>query len=145
MKETDMATATTLLFPWSEVYSVGIGVIDMQHKNLVKIINDLHQAMIAGRGKAELGKIISSLVSYTKAHFKTEETFMESHLYPEYAGHKTQHEQLTKTVIEFQGRFEKNEVGLTVEVMDFLKNWLSKHILGTDKKYVPFLNSKGVH
>lgn len=30
------------------------------------------------------------------------------------------------------------------KLMTFLKDWLNNHILGTDKKYVAFLNSKGV-
>jgi len=38
----------------------------------------------------------------------------------------------------------KNEVGLTIEVMDFLKGWLGKHILGSDKRYGPFLNAQGM-
>ena len=60
-----MATATALLFPWSDTYSVQIGVIDMQHKGLVDLINELHQAMVAGQGKQELGKILSGLIKYT--------------------------------------------------------------------------------
>lgn len=140
-----MATAVKLLFPWNDSYSVQIGIIDMQHKNLVKLVNDLHQAMVVGRGKDKLGKILSSLISYTRAHFKTEEHFLESHRYPDYATHKSEHDQLTKTVLDLQGKFLRNECGLTVEVMDFLKDWLGKHILGSDKKYTPFLNSKGVH
>ena len=139
-----MAIATAVLFPWSETYTVNIGIIDMQHKNLVNIINELHQAMIAGKAKQDLGTILSNLVKYTRVHFNTEETIMESHHYPDYPNHKSQHEQLTKTVMEFQSKFQKNEVGLTIEVMDFLKGWLGKHILGTDKNYTAFLNSKGV-
>jgi hemerythrin-like metal-binding protein len=139
-----MATATSVLFPWSDTYSVNIGIIDAQHKNLVNIVNELHQAMTTGKAKQELGKILSVLIKYTQVHFKTEETFMESHRYPDYAYHKSQHEQLAKTVLDFQSKFQKNEVGLTIEVMDFLKDWLGKHILGADKKYTPFLNSKGV-
>ena len=139
-----MATATALLFPWSETYSVEIGIIDMQHKNLVKIVNDMHQAMVGGHGKEQLGRILSSLVSYTQAHFKTEESFMQSHGYPEYATHKVEHDRLTKTVLDFQSKFQKNQVGLTLEVMEFLKDWLGKHIMGTDKRYTPFMHSKGV-
>jgi hemerythrin len=145
LEETNMATAAALLFPWNDTYSVQIGIIDMQHKNLVKLVNDLHQAMVVGHGKDELGRILSSLISYTKAHFKTEEHFLDSHQYPDYAKHKSEHDQLTKTVLDFQGKFLRNEIGLTVEVMEFLKDWLGKHILGSDKKYTPFLNSKGVH
>ena len=46
-----MATATALLFPWNDTYSVQIGIIDMQHKILVNIINELHQAMIGRAGQ----------------------------------------------------------------------------------------------
>jgi hemerythrin-like metal-binding protein len=140
-----MATATALLFPWSDNYSVKIGVIDMQHKNLVTIINNMHQAMVEGHGKEELGKILTGLIKYTQAHFKTEEIFMESHRYPDYINHKAEHDHLTKTVLDFQGKFQRNEVGLTIDVMGFLKDWLGKHIMGSDKRYAPFLNSKGVH
>ncbi len=140
-----MATATALLFPGSDAYSVKIGVIDMQHKNLVRIINELHQALVEGHGKDQLGKALASLIKYTQVHFHTEEVFMESHRYPDYINHKTEHERLTETVLEFQRKFERSEVGLTIEVMGFLKDWLSRHIMGSDKRYGPFLNSKGVH
>jgi hemerythrin len=69
---------------------------------------------------------------------------MESHHYAECANQRSQHEHLTKTVFDFHSKSQKSEVGLTIEVMDFLKDWLGKHILGTDKRYKPFLNSKGV-
>ena len=139
-----MSAATDVLFPWSEDYSVNIGIIDTQHKNLVNIINELHVAMITGKAKQDLGIILGNLVKYTQVHFKTEENLMESRRYPDYASHKVQHEQLTKTVLDFEGKFQRNELGLTIDVMDFLKAWLGKHILGSDKKYTAFLNSKGV-
>jgi len=139
-----MATAVAQLFPWSDTYSVQIGIIDMQHKNLVNIINELHQAMITGHGKDQLGVILSTLIKYTQVHFKTEEGLMESHQYQEYSRHKTEHDQLVKTVLDFRAKFQRNELGLTIEVMSFLKEWLIKHILGCDKRYGPFLNARGV-
>ena len=57
-----LVSATALLFPWSDTYSVKIGIIDMQHKNLVNILNDLHHAMVSGQGKQSLGKILSDLI-----------------------------------------------------------------------------------
>jgi hemerythrin-like metal-binding protein len=139
-----MATATACLFAWSDTYSVQIGIIDMQHKNLVNLVNELHQAMGVGQGKEQAGKILSNLIRYTQVHFKTEENLMESHKYPEYTSHKSEHDRLTKTVLDFQDKFQRNQVGLTVELMDFLKLWLTRHILGSDQKYTPFLNAKGV-
>ncbi|NJM14282.1 MAG: hypothetical protein HC896_01855 [Bacteroidales bacterium] len=39
------------LITWNEKYSVGIKEIDNQHVNLVNIINELHDAMLKGKGK----------------------------------------------------------------------------------------------
>ena len=139
-----MPTTTTVLCPWSDTYSVQIGIIDSQHKSLVNMVNELHQAMLGGMGKQQLGIILSNLIKYTQSHFKTEENLMQSHGYPDYMSHKSAHDSLTKTVLDLQDRFRRNEVGLTVEAMDFLKNWLTNHILGSDKKFAPFLHAKGL-
>jgi len=139
-----MVAASGVLFTWNDSFSVNIGVIDMQHKKLVSMVNELHQAMVEGSGKEKLGNILSNLINYTRDHFTTEERLMRTHAYPDFLAHKSEHEHLTGTVVDFQRRFQSNEVGLTIEVMEFLKNWLCNHILGSDKKYSPFLNAKGV-
>ncbi len=140
-----MATATTLLFPWKDTYSVNIGIVDSQHKILVGLINELHQAMMTGTAKEQLGKILTNLIKYTQGHFQAEEGLMQSKQYPDLVNHKAEHQQFKQTIVDFQTKFQKNEIGLTSEVMDFLKDWLIKHIMGVDKKYGPYLNSKGVH
>jgi len=140
-----MPTASKPLFQWDTTYSVNISVLDSQHRNLVSMVNELHQAMVEGSGKDKLGQILSDLIKYTQGHFAAEERLMQSHGYPDFDAHKSQHEALTATVLEFQRRFLANEIGLTVEVMEFLKDWLVKHIMGSDKKYTPFLNAQGVH
>ena len=139
-----MVTTPPLLFPWSEIYSVKIGIVDTQHKNLVNILNELHQAMLGAQGKDKVGQVLLNLIKYTQVHFAMEEKLMQSHGYTDFPAHKAEHDQLASMVLEFQRKFLSNEVGLTVEMMDFLKDWLSKHILDSDKKYGPFLNAKGV-
>jgi hemerythrin len=139
-----MVTTPPLLFPWSEIYSVRIGIVDTQHKNLVNILNELHQAMLGAQGKDKVGQVLLNLIKYSQVHFAMEEKLMQSHGYTDFPAHKAEHDQLASTVLEFQRKFLSNEVGLTVEMMDFLKDWLSKHILDSDKKYGPFLNAKGV-
>jgi hemerythrin-like metal-binding protein len=139
-----MATATTLLFPWKNAYSVNIGIVDSQHKVLVDLINDLHQAMMARRGKEQMGKVLSELVQYTQGHFKAEEGILRSNQYPDLVNHQAEHNRFTQTIMDIQGKFQRNEVGLTIELMDFLKDWLIKHIMGVDKKYVPHLSARGV-
>jgi len=139
-----MPAVSTELFRWDAKYSVNIGILDTQHKNLVRMVNELHEAMGVGSSREKLGQILAGLVKYTQAHFATEERLMQLHGYPDFLTHKSEHEHLTRTVMDFERRFLSNEVGLSVEVMEFLRDWLVKHILGSDKKYSPFLNAKGV-
>jgi hemerythrin len=65
--------------------------------------------------------------------------------YPDATAHKEKHQSMTSKVFELHTQFEQGKTMMSIEVMEFLQQWLDKHILGTDKQYVPFLTSKGVH
>lgn len=133
------------MFEWKDEYSVNIKEIDDQHKQLVAMVNELHEAMMQQRAKDALGGLLNKLVSYCANHFAVEERLMETHGYPDFASHKAKHEKMTAKVAALQSDFKSGKVNLTIEVSQFLKDWLDKHILGTDKKYAAHLNSKGVN
>lgn len=132
------------LIIWSDTLKTNVTECDEQHKKLITLINTLHDAMKIGKGKVALGKVLTELVDYTQTHFRTEELLFVRHGYAGYAAHKAEHDTLTKQAKDLKANFEKDEGVITLEVMTFLKNWLETHILGTDKKYGPFLNGKGV-
>lgn len=129
---------------WNDKYSVGIREMDNQHKKLADIINELNDAMSLGKGKDVLGRVLSSLVDYTKTHFSAEERLMKTHGYPEYSQQKSEHDDLTKKVFDIQQKYLDGKTMISLEVMNFLKNWLINHIQGSDMKYASFLNNKGV-
>ncbi|HUO29699.1 MAG TPA: bacteriohemerythrin [Bryobacteraceae bacterium] len=139
-----MTTVVTPFMVWKDTWLVGIREVDAQHKRLVSLLNDLHEGMRQGHGREALGAVLGSLVSYTKAHFAAEERLMQQYGYGELGSHKQEHERLTATVLKYQAEFERSNVALSVEVLQFLRGWLQNHILGTDKRYAPFLQSKGV-
>ncbi len=140
-----MPVATNVeIMPWKAEYSVGIKQIDEQHKRLVRLLNELHQAMYEGKSREVMTGVLSQLVDYTKSHFATEERLMQGYSFPGYAAHKVEHDQLTKTVLKFQQDVATGKAVMSIDVLEFLKNWLRNHILGTDQKYGPFLRSKGV-
>jgi hemerythrin len=132
------------LINWNDNLSVNIKEIDEQHKKLIDMVNNLHSAMGSGKGKEVMGKVLTGLVDYTKTHFAAEERLMERHAYAGYVNHKSQHDALTKQVIDLHAKFQESKTVVTVEVMNFLKDWLTNHIQNTDKKYSPFLNGKGI-
>lgn len=129
---------------WKDEFSVGITKIDDQHKQLVLILDELYSAMSVGKSKEAMGHILDELIQYTKLHFHFEESLMKNHHYPGLDEHLLEHHNLTSKVIEFQGQFVSGEARISMSVLSFLKDWLFHHINETDKKYAPFLNSKGI-
>jgi hemerythrin len=130
------------MFEWKQDYSLDHGDIDGQHQRLFELASDLHIAMTQGHGKEALSKTLANLVAYTKAHFANEERLMQAKHYPEFPEHKAAHDALTARVIEFQKEFEAGRVGMTIELLQFLKDWLRTHIGETDRKVATFLKKK---
>lgn len=132
------------LITWNNNYSLGINEIDSQHRELVRIINTLHDAMSKGSAKNVLGDIIKKLINYTTSHFKTEEKYFDQFHYPKTLQHKKEHQEFVAKMVNFQNDFDSGKLTLSLEVMTFLKNWLTEHIKGKDAEYVPFLKEKGL-
>lgn len=129
---------------WKYSFSVNIEKLDSQHKDLIGCINQLFDAMKEGRGKNILGDIISSLIHYTETHFRTEEAYFEQYGYPATESHKAEHAAFVKKVTEFKSELDSGKAILSNDVLQFLKNWLQNHIIGSDKLYSKFLNEKGL-
>jgi hemerythrin len=132
------------LFEWSSELSVKVKEIDLQHQNLVGLINKLHHAMKNGEGRNIVGNIIKDLVNYTETHFKTEERFFEMYGYPEAENHKKEHASFVEKISKIKSKYEQGRTTLSVEVMVFLSDWLRKHIKGTDMRYSRFFNENGL-
>ena len=133
-----------MLLQWDDSLATGLSEVDRQHKVLVEMICNLHEAMRSGKGKAQLEAIISELSNYAVDHFGYEEKLMEQYKYPGYLNHRKEHIAFVDKVIAFGNDFRENRAALTTEVMNFLKNWLVGHIKGTDQKYSPFFIERGV-
>jgi hemerythrin len=131
-------------FDWNDSYSVGVSEINTQHKKLVFLINDLNTAMAAGKGRDAVGSIVAELVKYTVDHFSTEERYFDKFKYADADTHKAEHKALVKKVADFQQNLAQGKAVLSIELMNFLKDWLINHIKGTDKKYTKCFNDNGL-
>jgi hemerythrin len=132
------------LIKWNDNLSVNVTEMDKQHQKLIVMINELNDAMRQGKGKEALGKIVNGLISYVGTHFKTEEKYFDQFAYPEANNHKKEHLAFAAKVSQFKDGFAQGKIGLSLEVMNFLSDWLRSHIKGVDKKYGPFFNEKGL-
>ena len=132
------------LLEWSDELSVGIEEIDRQHQALVDILNELHNGIVQKRGSEACRTILGELIEYTRVHFTVEESLFRILAYPGYTIHKREHEKLLEQIIGFQKKIQSEQATVTFELLHFLRNWLTHHILGTDKAYVPHLLAKGI-
>jgi hemerythrin-like metal-binding protein len=131
-------------FTWNASFSVGVKEMDAQHQKLVEMINRLHDAMRSGKGSQELGPILYELVDYSIFHFSAEEKLLTTNGYPALLTQRGEHDGFTKKVKGYQEQYQQGKMVLSIEVLNFLKDWLAHHIQVEDKKYGPFLNGKGI-
>jgi hemerythrin len=125
---------------WNDRLSVGLEMIDNDHKHLVSLVNELHDAVKAARGKEALGHVLDGLISYTRTHFAREESEMAKFKYPQATEHIQEHTTLARQVLEVQAKYKAgNTAVLSMEVMAFLRDWLLKHIQASDKALGRFL------
>lgn len=140
IKEEKKAT----LIEWGPEISLGLKTIDSEHIILINLINDLYDGFQNGRSKDIMSKVLAELINYTQTHFGHEEKIFLETNYPDRENHIKEHRALVKRVLEIQEKFDSGSEVLTQDVMQFLKNWLVKHILGTDKKYCPHMRANGI-
>ena len=128
---------------WTQNMSVGIQSIDADHQILVGMVNRLDDAIKAARGKDSVSGILDALLDYTTYHFGREEALMQACGYPDLDPHRHTHKVLRTQVTHIRNRYLANpETIHDREVLAFLKNWLTSHIMGRDKLYAPFMISQ---
>lgn len=131
-------------FNWDSSYSVKVKRFDDDHQELFRILNSLHDGVMARRGQEVLQGVLNELWRYTEKHFAEEEAVMRSAGYPQLQAQIEQHRRFTDKIKELSTKYTGGSQGLTIDALDSLTEWLKKHIVGMDKEYSDFLNAKGI-
>ena len=131
-------------FTWQSKFDFDIESIDTDHKKLVSLIDDLYTAMSQGQAKAIIQGVVKELIDYTRVHFRREEFYMKSTGYSDYENHKKAHDTFVDQVRLYQQKLDQGKDNISIDVLTFLREWLSEHILNTDKKYIPHLKNYGI-
>lgn len=129
---------------WDDKYSVGVLVIDNQHKEMFKTINELIETLEGMPTKEQVDKIIESLVAYKKFHFATEEKYFDEFGYEGSADHMAKHQEFSKKLETLMIESKGDSVDLAFKLVDFLEDWLIDHLMVTDQKYVECFKSHGL-
>lgn len=127
---------------WSDDYETGIEPIDNDHRRLFKAVNDLHDAYAIGDADGHFAELFQLLSEYVDVHFAREEEVMVGIGYPNLESHIVSHQELAATVHEYAKLYRTDPGAISrKEILGFLGNWLSKHILVSDMEYVPYIKA----
>ena len=130
---------------WDDSLSVGVDLIDEQHKLLIEKLKDLSDDFKLGHEQNKILKTLGFMIDYTDFHFTAEEKVMAENDYPGLEEQQQQHAEFKTTLdnilLELREDGPTDELAKSINV--FLLNWLITHIKGTDQRLGTYLNEKG--
>lgn len=136
------------LCEWQDEYSVGIDVIDRQHQELFRIVEQfrgnlnelsLLDCLTDSSKRIKIYGMILNMRSFFLGHFSTEERYMMRCQCPDFLVHKKEHDLFIKKVFTFEESFIEGRLAVAREIDHFLTLWLKNHTLIMDFKYVSYM------
>lgn len=131
-------------FNWDPSYSVNVKQFDEDHQEMFRALSVLYDGMMTRRGQQVLQRALDDLLQCTEEHFASEEAVMRSAGYPQLQAQIEQHRRFLQSIKDVSAKYKADGMGMTIEIVDFLTDWLKKHIVGMDKQYSQLLNAKGI-
>lgn len=132
------------MMKWTEDLSVGVELIDTEHKSLINAINDLFDACSKGMGRKKIADTLEFMQNYIKTHFSDEEKLQRECGYPDYENHRRYHANFIGKVDEYSKRLsdEGPNIALVADFNGFVTDWLINHISREDKKIGLYIMQK---
>ena len=122
------------LIEWKNEFSLGIEDVDLEHRELINLINDLHRAMGQNAEQVQVVSALGEIYAQIAAHFALEERFMREREYKAYPLHKEDHEKLLDELrdimdrVEDDGRYDEKELGRDLD------HWFTEHFRTHDAR-----------
>lgn len=134
---------------WKEIYKCNVEEIDNQHKKLFEIGSRVFELASLKDGCDHydgIMDVLQELKDYTIYHFNFEEKLMLENKYEEYENHKVEHDFFIKKIMRLEKKdIDKQQNEALIDIINFVADWISSHILKTDMEYKEFFNSKGIY
>lgn len=127
---------------WNESYSTGISEVDEQHKYWISLLEELYESQKNSMGQVFLSELLEKLEDYTHYHFDTEAGLMEKVEYPYLSEHLAEHDIFKSYLVRFKNDIESSNLLTSVKTLDFMKDRMITHILGTDVQYAKHLMNR---
>jgi hemerythrin len=134
-----------LAIQWNDSYVTGIKTVDEQHKALFEMLNGFYAALRQKRTQESLLELLDSLVGYTHYHFTTEEELMAKYGFLLSLDHISQHRDFIEKITDWNKRAANGQLLISLEVTNYLRDWLVEHIAIKDRSMCAYLKGRGVN
>ncbi len=128
---------------WNPAWETGHALIDQQHKELLAQFQTLLVAIHENHPEDRIPGLLKYLADYVESHFSMEEAAMQETGYPWFKGHKAIHDGMRARVVQLVDGFRNDPTTMTEEVIDFLTDWLLRHINEEDRRMAKHLHQSG--
>lgn len=128
---------------WTDEYATGNETIDGQHKQLFEIFNNLVDALfVTGEAELKAQETLIKLVDYMQFHFIDEEALWK--LNDEiYQRHRQAHYSFSEMIMSSTRKDMKKE-NFSLDLLFFIRDWLTAHIIKMDQEDFQKLKDKGL-
>lgn len=118
---------------WTQDLAIGHALIDADHQHIFETARRLQAEIMEEEPEYSIvGEVLVELIEHTGGHFMREEALMREIGFPAYEAHKREHALLMQKVNDLHRRFMDGRPHLAVEVADFIRYGLVRHIMKSD-------------
>jgi hemerythrin-like metal-binding protein len=122
------------LIEWKEQFSVGVADVDHEHRELIGLINKLHDAMSGEHATLTVPDFLGEIYAHVSAHFALEEKIMREHNYDQYLDHKEDHERLLDEIRDIMDDYEENAYFSDDDFASHVERWFTGHFSTKDSR-----------
>ncbi|MDJ0929386.1 MAG: bacteriohemerythrin [Gammaproteobacteria bacterium] len=122
------------LIEWKDSFSVGVPAVDHEHRELIALINRVHDNLVSGGSRDDVRQFVAELSARISAHFALEERIMREARYDQYKEHKQDHEALLDEIAEIADDIHTDAAALGDRLSTRLEAWFSEHFRTHDAR-----------
>jgi len=130
------------LLEWNEKFNLGVEQFDKHHQHLVELLNCAYDTFVTDSNVEELARTLDKFFDCAIKHFRLEAQYMEETSYTEYTEHVELCRSFSAQVAVMQKDLHSGWGNLPLEMLAFLKNWLTYNILIADANYIRLASGK---
>ncbi|MGI9261482.1 MAG: bacteriohemerythrin [Woeseiaceae bacterium] len=122
------------LLQWKSEYSVGIESMDVEHREMIDLINNVYQRLGSSPDPGDIEDCLEKIFNTISLHFALEERIMREHAYAEYAEHKEDHEDLLDEIRDLMDQFIADTDSGARLLEKRLSDWFVRHFATFDAR-----------